>query len=58
MRSNYVQTGCINLTLNDFAAMGESTFKSLGGKIKALSTDQMQLIIDTEKLVSKIMNQL
>jgi hypothetical protein len=58
MRSNYVQTGNFHLSLRDLEAMGEETFKSVGGEIKALSFDQMQLCINTEKLITKIMNQL
>ena len=56
MRRNYVQTGTVNLSLSDLETMGEDTFKQCGGKIKGLSLDQMQLCINTEALLTKIIN--
>ena len=50
MRRNYIETGNIAVSAADVEKMGDST----NNKINALSTDQMQLIIDTEALIIKL----
>jgi len=50
MRRNYIETGNIAVSAADVEKMGDST----NNKINALSTDQMQLIIDTEALITKL----
>ena len=50
MRRNHIETGNILVSAADVEKMGEHT----NNKINALSTDQMQLIIDTESLITKL----
>ena len=49
-RRNVIETGNIAVSAADVEKMGEHT----NNKINALSTDQMQLIIDTEALIIKL----
>jgi len=49
MRRNYIETGNISVSAMDVEKMGKTN-----NKINALSTDQMQLIIDTENLIKKL----
>ena len=50
MRRNYIETGDVLTSAKDVKNMGYRGYK----KINALSTDQMQLIIDTEQLIEKL----
>ena len=49
MRRNYIETGNAMVS-----AVDAKRFERDGVKINALSTDQMQLIIDTEALITKL----
>jgi len=51
MRRNYIETGNISVSAADVEKMRDTE-----NKINALSTDQMQLIIDTETLKRKLYN--
>ena len=51
MRRNYIETGDIGASAADIEKIGGKDTK-----INALSIDQMQLIIDMEKLVTKLYN--
>jgi len=52
MRRNYIETGDTFTSAADVEKFGGKD-----KKIKALSTEQMQLIIDTETLIKKLYNQ-
>ena len=56
LRRNYIESDCVNLSLADLDNMGQEAFQHCGGRIKGLSLTQMQLCIDTEKLITKITN--
>jgi hypothetical protein len=49
MRRNYIETGDVTISAADI-----TKFKRKDVKINALSTEQMQLIIDTEYLIKKL----
>jgi len=51
MRRNYIETGNILVSAAQVKKLGKTD-----NKINALSIDQMQLIIDTENLISKLYN--
>jgi len=52
MRRNYIETGDSLTSAADIERFGEKD-----KKIKALSTEQMQLVIDTENLIRRLYNQ-
>ena len=53
MRRRYIETGTTTLSAADVQRMGtEAAKKEFGAEIQALNTDQMKLIILTEKLVT------
>lgn len=52
MRRNYIETGNISYSAADAVRIGKYAPDDV--KINALSTDQMRLILETEKLVAKL----
>jgi len=54
MRRNYIQTGTRLLSLADLANLSTKVIEQMGGKIQALDDDQMQLCLDTNKLIDKL----
>ena len=55
MRRNYIETGSITLGAADVAKMDPKEAKrAYGAEIKALSEDQMRLILASRELESKI----
>lgn len=60
MRRNYIETGTVSMSAKDVQKTkgmrsGEHTlFKEGKAEVKALSTAQMQLIINTENLIKRI----
>jgi hypothetical protein len=57
MRKCYIETGSISLGASDVQRMGTKTAKEqFGAEIKALSEDQMQLILGSHDLERKMYN--
>jgi len=57
IRKNIVQTGCPHLSAEDVSNMQNhkvDTKNRYGAEIKALSTDQMKLVILSEELIHKV----
>jgi hypothetical protein len=54
IRRNVIETGTMTLSAQDAEQMGEETAKAHGATIKALSTDQMKLILTIEALQAKL----
>ena len=55
MRKNYIETGSITLGASDVARMDPKEAKrAYGAEVKALSEDQMRLILATNELERKI----
>ena len=57
MRRCFIQTGCATLSPQDVKDIGPTVAeKDYGASIKVLSDSQMQLCLDTTKLIDKITN--
>lgn len=56
MRRNYIETGDISVSAKDLSNMDTSYLRLRGKepKVNALSTEQMQLIINMENLIKRI----
>lgn len=57
VRKNLIQTGSTHLSAEDIQNMQRhriDTKKEYGAEIKALSTDQMKLVILSEELINKV----
>jgi hypothetical protein len=54
LRKNYIETGNINLSSVDIVNMKREGCKNLLGEVKALSLDQMKLLIQISELQEKI----
>ena len=55
MRKCYIETGSMSLGASDVQRMGVKAAKeSFGAEIKALSEDQMKLILASEELMRKM----
>ncbi|RPI54304.1 MAG: hypothetical protein EHM49_03325 [Deltaproteobacteria bacterium] len=52
---NYIETGVVSIGAKDIKNMGEKNAAQMGAKINALSIDQMKLIILSDELIGKIL---
>ena len=50
VRSNYIQTGDVNLTAGDAVKRGKANM------VKPLQINQMELLVDSNKLVNEILS--
>lgn len=56
MRENYIETGTIAMDALTVQKMGDKAANEFGATIKALSVDQMKLLIASKELKTKILN--
>lgn len=57
MRKCYIETGTISLGASDVSRIGaKAAEESFGAEIKALSGDQMRLILSTNDFITKMFN--
>lgn len=54
IRKNIIQTGCPTVGAADIERMGTQTAKDMGAELKALSNDQMRLLLKIEDLITKL----
>ena len=56
MRRNLIQTGDAIVSVKDIERMGTKAAAELGFKVKPLEDSQIQCVIDTDCLITKLIN--
>jgi hypothetical protein len=56
VRNNHIETGTVSMSAADVARFGDETNIPDGAKIRALSDDQMRLLIASREMISKIIS--